>query len=315
MAGGGALLVVATLVALVLAARAGWLNPSYEEVRARYAGPPSTFLQVKGATLHVRDEGRGPVIVLLHGSYTNLHLWDPWVSRMKGRYRLVRLDWPAYALSTDPSGRYDNQRAVELLEGLLAAKGVKRFTLVGTSTGALIAILYAARHPDQVEALGLSTVPLFPTKATPRFDPAMAGMRWIHDRLTPGYFPRVYFKRSLRDIISVQSANDENIQDQFYYMNNLPGGYARQAKYAANLVRTFSAAADAARSVTAPVLIQWGDGDTVLLADEGDKATSAFARTHVRMTHYPGVGHYPMWEIPDRSMRDFEDFLAEVRAK
>ena len=34
-------------------------------LEARYASPPSKFLMVDGVRLHVRDEGRGPALMLL----------------------------------------------------------------------------------------------------------------------------------------------------------------------------------------------------------------------------------------------------------
>jgi len=45
------------------------------EVEARWARPPSKFVDVDGLRVHVRDRGKGPVVVLVHGSNSSLFTW------------------------------------------------------------------------------------------------------------------------------------------------------------------------------------------------------------------------------------------------
>ena len=79
-----AIIVAATVLVpgLVLAAvvAAHWApDRPLSELKARWAPPPSTFVEVQGMNVHLRDEGpRGdPVpVVLLHGTSSSLHTWD-----------------------------------------------------------------------------------------------------------------------------------------------------------------------------------------------------------------------------------------------
>ncbi len=50
--------------------------------------------------VHYRDEGIGQVIVLLHGTGASLHTWDKWTKELKKKYRVIRLDLPAYGVET-----------------------------------------------------------------------------------------------------------------------------------------------------------------------------------------------------------------------
>jgi hypothetical protein len=85
--------------AFVLAARCGWLRPDDTELRARYALPASRFETIGKQALHIVDEGSGPPVVLVHGSYASLRQWDHWADLLKGQYRVIRFDRPAMGLS------------------------------------------------------------------------------------------------------------------------------------------------------------------------------------------------------------------------
>ena len=91
--------------------RAGLWNPSYAMVKSKYATPPSQFLDVGGVSVHLRDEGHGPALVILHSSQTNLRIWDDWVDVLKANYRVIRVDWPPYGLTVDNSGQYSMANA------------------------------------------------------------------------------------------------------------------------------------------------------------------------------------------------------------
>ena len=88
----GGVLLIAAIALLALG-----YTPDTDPVamRAKYASSASRFVDVGGGlTMHVRDEGNpnGPVLVLLHGSNASLHTWEPWVERLKAKYRIISLD-------------------------------------------------------------------------------------------------------------------------------------------------------------------------------------------------------------------------------
>ena len=75
-------------------------------LEARWAQPPSTFINVKGQRVHLRDEGpradSSPVL-LIHGTSASLHTWDGWAEQLRGSRRVIRFDLPGSRLSV--SGR------------------------------------------------------------------------------------------------------------------------------------------------------------------------------------------------------------------
>jgi len=65
---------------------------------------------------------------------------------------------------------------------------------------------------------------------------------------------------------------------------------------------------DMLSQIQCPVLLQWGEADTLLpMRDNMPGFTSRVRDLRVRT--YPGVGHMPMEEIPTQSLADFQWFL------
>lgn len=305
-------LVVLLAALALLTMRLGWWNPSYESVAQAQAAPPSTFETYGTARIHIRDEGPrdGPVVIMLHSSMTNLREWDVWADALKDRYRVIRFDWPPYGLSTDSAPSIGMPGIVKLLETIVEAKRIERFAIVGTSSGATIATLYAAAHPEKVTALALSTLPL---KAPPPadFSRLMMAMVWTHETLVPNYYPRFYYRRALAELYGRPERLTDETVEWYYQTNNVPGGFARvRAYYAANKKAVWAkGAGDEAARVKAPILLQWGDADPVLPKYLAADAVKQFSGTRVELVHYPDLGHYPMLELPQETARDLRRWL------
>ncbi len=307
--------IVGILVVVIGTMRLGWWNPSYEKVASVLATPPSKFVEVGDVTLHVRDEGEGPVIIMLHSSMSNLRLWDAWADRLKDDYRVIRFDWPPYGLTRDPKPSTGMQGVVSLFEAFVEQEGLEEFTLVASSSGATVSVIYTAAHPEKVRALALSTLPL---KAPPntKFSKVSLGLIWVHQNILPNYNPRYYYQRTLKELYGQPERLTDEAVELFYLTGNIPDGFKRVGEYyQANREAVWSkGAGDEAGAITAPILLQWGDRDPVLPVHLSEEAIADFKNADVEIIHYQDAGHYPMIEIPDETGRDLEAFLARVHA-
>ena len=114
---GGLVLASIVLLLLALAFRG---DRSAAELEARYASPPSQFVEVDGLRVHYRDRGSGSPIVLLHGSNSSLFTWEGWAALLAPAHRVVTLDLPGHGLTgPDAKERYS---AAEMAEVLHATK-------------------------------------------------------------------------------------------------------------------------------------------------------------------------------------------------
>jgi pimeloyl-ACP methyl ester carboxylesterase len=99
----------------------------------------------------------GRTVVLLHGKNFCAGTWSPTIAALSGAgYRVVAPDQIGFCKSSKPA-RY--QFSFHQLAGntraLLASLGVERFTLLGHSTGGMLAIRYARMYPQDLERLAL----------------------------------------------------------------------------------------------------------------------------------------------------------------
>lgn len=306
--------VIVVLGAGVASLRAGLWNPSYASVKAAYGGPPSQYLEVNESTVHLRDEGHGPVLVMMHSSMMNLREWDAWAELLKQHYRVIRLDWPPYGLSLDP-GPYSMNAAEHLLERLVEQLNLKKFTLIGSSSGATICVLYAAQHPDRVDALALSTLPL---AAPPQShtDPRLTVIGWAHRWFFPDYNPPIFYRALLETTFADPRKITPDRVQWFFAINNIPGAQRHIAAYLQADLKSIwkNTGHGEAEKVTAPTLLQWGDADPVLPPYLAADAKSRLKNATVTVIHYADAGHYPMLEIPQRTEADLERFLAVIYA-
>jgi pimeloyl-ACP methyl ester carboxylesterase len=122
------------------------------------------FITIGGTRLRYRDEGRGPVVLLLHGWTLDLQMWDPQVEVLLDAFRLIRLDRRGHGLSQGASGtRQDAEDLVALCRHL----ALTRVALIGMSQGARRALEFAARAPVQVRALILDGPPALDSDSDP----------------------------------------------------------------------------------------------------------------------------------------------------
>jgi proline-specific peptidase len=111
-----------------------------------------------GRRLAYRRTGEGPVLVCHCGGpgFSSLYLGD--LAGLGDELELVLLDPRGTGGSAKPSDprAYAIEDYVSDLEGLREHLGLERMQLFGHSHGGIVAIAYAARHPEQVERLILA---------------------------------------------------------------------------------------------------------------------------------------------------------------
>ena len=98
--------------------------------------------------------------------------------------------------------------------------------------------------------------------------------------------------------------------DQITEMNNLPGALDRQAQYIQANVKAFKTGdvGAVAEAVRVPVLLQWCSFDDVI-SQSAEASVRRFTNTRVDLIKYPDLGHFPMWEKPEKFTHDLRNWL------
>jgi pimeloyl-ACP methyl ester carboxylesterase len=180
------------IVVLLAALAAGWrlLRPRSARAPARQAEPDSQFLDVAGLRVHYKQAGSGrPVLLLVHGSFLNLHSWDAVLAPLAEHATVIALDRPAFGLTDRPLpadqhdvNPYSPEGQADLLIALLDGLGIQRAVLVGSSAGGTTSLLAALRHPERVHALVLVDAMVYSGYAVSEFP---AWLRPLLDAASP----------------------------------------------------------------------------------------------------------------------------------
>jgi pimeloyl-ACP methyl ester carboxylesterase len=114
-----------------------------------------------GVDLHWIEQGAGDVVVLLHGGMGDCHSWSKQLPALASGFRAIaysrRYSHPNANAVTVPEPPWEDVHDLGQLVDLLR---LDRFHLVGTSYGALVALLYALAHPERAASLVLCEPPL-----------------------------------------------------------------------------------------------------------------------------------------------------------
>jgi (E)-2-((N-methylformamido)methylene)succinate hydrolase len=100
-------------------------------------------------------EGKGPLVVLIHGVGARLENWDGVASRLASEFSVLRYDLRGHGATTRAPGPYSLPLLADDLKALLAHVGAGEANVAGHSLGGMIAQMFALRHPTAVRRLAL----------------------------------------------------------------------------------------------------------------------------------------------------------------
>jgi len=100
----------------------------------------SQFVQAAGVRWHVQQQGRGPVMVLLHGTGASTHTWRELMPLWAREFTVVSVDLPGHALTgaADPA-LMTLPGMAKAVQALLNTMAMKPAVVVGHSAGAAVA--------------------------------------------------------------------------------------------------------------------------------------------------------------------------------
>lgn len=133
--------------------------------------PPGTLVDVGGYRIHLYCTGAGnPTVMIVGGFSFEWGLVQPEVARFA---RVCTYDASGTAWSDrDPAHSTCDSRVDEIHRLLVAGKIPGPYVLVGFSTGALFARLYAKERPDEVIGMAIVDHAFLPPKAAPAAVPS-----------------------------------------------------------------------------------------------------------------------------------------------
>ena len=304
-----------SLMALLgLLALGGCAKPDipWPELEAKYANAQSKYADLPGGLhIHYRDQGNpaGPTVVLVHGFAASLHAWEPWVARLGTEYRIISLDLPGHGLTRAPQGYVASADTnVAVVDELTRRLGAERFVLGGNSMGGGVAWNYALQHPDRLRGLMLVDSAGWPNpREQGEGPPAIFRLLGnpVGRAVLKSFDPTPLAERGLKSAYVDPKLVTPELVARYTDLARAPGHKdilltMQNRPRAAVSAETFA-------SIGIPTLVMVGEADKVI--PPAQSRSLAAAIPGAKLVAYPGVGHVPMEQTPDRSAADVAAFL------
>jgi pimeloyl-ACP methyl ester carboxylesterase len=114
----------------------------------------SKTTDVDGLTMHYFTAGAGTeTLVLIHGYAQSAHMWKPAMPALSKRFTVIAPDLPGFGDSAIPNGRMDMKTAATRVHALVKKLDVTKARVVGHDIGLMVAYVYAAMYPAEVDKL------------------------------------------------------------------------------------------------------------------------------------------------------------------
>lgn len=263
-----------------------------ESLLEKYRTPASHFINIQGQQLHYTDEGRGPVLLCLHGIYGASQDFVKLREKLQTQYRIICLDLPNFGLSAACTDHWHKHLLSNLLEAFLDALQVTSCAVLGNSLGGYFAYRFCADYPARVSHLVLCGSAGFwftPPLALLSFAAGSAGIAALRSNLP----------RSLMDHLVSLAVYDKTLAspaflNRFYELSLYTGhrvGMASMLRFISQHVATDNACL---ATIKQPVLVLWGQEDEWIPVQHSEQFAAAMPQSEVHILQ--ACGHMPMYE-------------------
>jgi pimeloyl-ACP methyl ester carboxylesterase len=248
-----------------------------------------------GLRLSCAEQGdpSAATVVLLGGLTDSWHTYDPVFPHLPASVRAIAVSARGHGDSDKPQAGYRTADFAGDVVELFDALDVERGVLAGHSSASLVARRVAIDHPERVAGLVLEGSPtaLAEDVGLAAF---VSSLLDLEDPIDPDF---------VREFIGGTTAG---VDEAFMGLmvaeaGKVPARVWREA-FAALLQDDDLAEVG---SIDAPTVLVWGDADG--LVDRKHQETLTRRIPSAELLIYPGVGHTPHWEAPERYARDVTD--------
>lgn len=270
-------------------------------------------IDIHGQPVTFHMMGEGSPILLIHGITSSSRTWKRVMPRLAESHTVIAPDLLGHGRSAKPQGDYSLGAYASGIRDLLVALEVPNATVVGHSLGGGIALQFAYQFPERVGrivlvdsgGIGHEVNPLLRAAALPGAEFVLPLM------FSPTLHDGALKVRGMLSRIGLQpNADIEGVSEGFA---SLTRADARRAFL--NTVRSVidtkgqrvSAEDRLYLAGDIPTLIVWGEKDRIIPLDHAYRAKGMLRGS--RLEVFPGAGHFPFNDDPDRFISVMREFI------
>lgn len=109
----------------------------------------------KKGTVSFSDQGKGRVVVLLHGYLGAKEIWQQTIADLSKSYRVIAIDLPGHG-KTDSFGYVHSMELMaKCVKKVMDTLRLKKYVIIGHSMGGYVALAFAELFPESLKGLCL----------------------------------------------------------------------------------------------------------------------------------------------------------------
>ncbi len=259
--------------------------------------------------MHYIDEGRGDVLLFVHGTPVWSFLYRNIIRHFSQRFRCIAVDHLGFGLSEKRPGMdYRPQAHARRLEALIEALGLQKFTLVVHDFGGPIGLAFAIRHPERIEKIVHFNTWMWSNAGDPN---KVKLAKLIRSPIGKFLYLRLNF--SARFIVKMAFHDKSKLTPSIHaqYTRPFPGKAQREAPLVLGqelLSDWFETLwSEGARIRHLPALVVWGMQDPAFGKGELERWEKFWE--HATIMRIENCGHFPQEEALPEVLSSMEAFL------
>ncbi len=253
----------------------------------------SGYADVNGLKMYFEVYGNGKPIVLLHGSYMNIHLnWQHFIPLLAKDRKVIVAEMQGHGRTKDISREFSYEGMADDVSDLLKHLKIDSADILGYSMGGGVAFQVAVRHPEQVRRLVI-----------------LSGT-YKHD----GWWPEV---EAMYSTFTPDMFKGTPIQKQYDSLGNDPANFPEYVRKVISIdLKPYDWSKDV-KKIQAPIFMLIGDMDGVryehalelFRAKGGGKMGDLNGLPKSRLAILPATTHIGMMQRTDWLIPMITDFL------
>jgi pimeloyl-ACP methyl ester carboxylesterase len=253
-------------------------------------------IQLKSGGVSVLDQGTGPAILLLHAFPLHHAMWEPQLSLLSSRFRVIVPDIRGFGQS-QPASPWTMEEMADDLNELLDRLNIESCVVAGVSMGGYIALPFWSKYAQRVNKLILANTRARADNETEKRarDEMIAAIQQHGAGILPDrMLPRLLMPNASPDVVRTVRTMIEQAE-------------ASAAAYAVMAMRDRSDFSATLHKVKCPALVVTGEKDVIIRLE--DSRDMAAAIPGARFVAIPESGHLSNLENPKEFNRVLLEFL------
>ena len=245
------------------------------------------------------DQGKGRVVVLLHGFLGAKEIWAGTIADLSRSYRVIAIDLPGHGNTPCIGYAHSMELMARCVKSVLDSLKLKRYVIIGHSMGGYAALAFADLYPDSLKGLCLYHSTAYADSAEKKND----RLRAIKLAMTS---KNLYTKNTIKNLFAAK--NLKYLKNEIGFANAIARRTSKQGIVAALYGMKDRPGRDIILGlVEYPLMMVIGEHDNVLAPEQLLEQSQLIKNKTVLYLEHDG--HFGFLESPVQSNKALRGFL------